>query len=138
LGQTGASAAPSVRDTTPPLASIAGLRNGRVFRHGHGPRLLKGSVVETGGVLMVKLRLERRLHGRCWYFSGRFERFRGARCGTPHREWFRIGDTASWSYLLPKRLPKGSYTVDVNAIDRAYNRDDARRAGANEVHFVVR
>jgi hypothetical protein len=99
---------------------------------------LRGSVAETGGVLMVKLRLQRRVHGHCWYFSGRFERFRGARCGVARGEWFRIGDGLTWSYLLPKRLPRGSYVLDVNAIDRAYNRDDARRAGANEVHFVVR
>ena len=32
-----------------------------------------------------------------------------------------FGTNAKWSYLLPKRLPKGSYTLDTKALDKAYN-----------------
>jgi hypothetical protein len=32
-----------------------------------------------------------------------------------------IGDDADWSYLLPSKLPKGSYVLEVKAIDAAGN-----------------
>ena len=41
------------------------------------------------------------------------------RCGGSRS--FRIGDRAEWSYLLPKRLPRGRYTIRVAAIDKAGN-----------------
>jgi hypothetical protein len=87
---------------------------------------------------MVKLRLTRNDHGRCAYFSGRKERFVPSRCGAAHGLWFGIGDRADWSYLLPSPLPRGRYVLDVNAIDKAYNRDDRRRRGGNRVVFEVR
>jgi hypothetical protein len=87
---------------------------------------------------MVKLRLTRDDNGRCAYFSGRKERFVASRCGATHGFWFAIGDRADWSYLLPSRLPRGRYVLDVNAIDKAYNRDDRRRRGGNRVVFEVR
>jgi hypothetical protein len=44
--------------------------------------------------------------------------------------FFRIGDRPDWSYLLPRRLGRGRYTLRVAAIDRAGNRA--------ETHVVVR
>ena len=52
-------------------------------------------------------------------FDGGSERFERHRCGGSRS--FRIGDRADWSYLLPKRLPKGRYTIRVVAIDNAGN-----------------
>ena len=52
-------------------------------------------------------------------FDGGSERFERHRCGGSQS--FRIGDRADWSYLLPKRLPKGRYTIRVVAIDNAGN-----------------
>jgi hypothetical protein len=142
------------RDLEAPLAAITGIADRQVFAKGHGPRTLQGragvpaagqsrqagaiAAGDPSGLLMVKLRLTRDDNGRCAYFSGRKERFVASRCGATHGFWFGIGDRADWSYLLPSRLPRGRYVLDVNAIDKAYNRDDRRRRGGNRVVFEVR
>ena len=61
----------------------------------------------------------------CAYFSGRRERFRKMRCG--RGSFLRIGDRADWSYLLPKRLGRGRYVLEVKAIDGAFNRGAVER-----------
>ena len=130
------------RDLEAPQATILDLHDGQVFAKGKGPRTLRGQVGhgagDPSGVLMVKLRLTRNDHGRCSYFSGRKERFIGTRCGATHGFWFRLGDRPDWSYLLPSQLARGRYVLDVNAIDKAYNRDDQRRRNGNRVVFFVR
>jgi len=60
------------------------------------------------------------------------------RCGAGNGSWFKIGTDGAWSYLLPQRLPAGRYVIDVNAIDKAFNRDDTRRRGSNRAVFFVR
>lgn len=139
-GTTGAGVGPA-GPVIPAAATFTGLKDGQAFTRGKGPRRLSGALRDatgTAGVLMVKLRIARRDGSRCSYFSGRSERFRPARCGVANAKWFRIGDSASWSYLLPARLPRGRYVVDVNVIDRSYNRDDRRERGRNRVIFGVR
>ena len=130
------------RDRTAPGASIRGIGEGERFARGRGPRVLQARVGDDpSGLLNVKLRLTRTDRGRCTYFSGRSERFRpnrGGRCGASRGFWFSVGDRAELSYLLPSRLPRGRYVLDVNAVDRAFNRDDARRRGGNRVVFHVR
>jgi hypothetical protein len=133
--------APLARDLRAPAASVVSIAEGRRFGHGFGPRELRVRVdPDVSGLLMVKLRLTRTDHGRCSYFSGTRERFvvtgRG-RCHASDGFWFRVGDRAETSYLLPGRLGPGRYVLDVNAIDKAYNRDDVRRRGANRVVFHV-
>ena len=125
-------------DREAPRALVTGIAEGEVFGRGRGPRELTGRVGEPSGLHAVKLRLTRRVGGRCSAWSGSKERFVRRRCGARHGWWFRIGDRADWSYLLPARLPRGRYVLDVNAIDRAYNRDDRRRRGENRVVFRVR
>jgi hypothetical protein len=125
------------RDTLSPRSTLAGVADRQAFRTGQGPRRLAGSIDEASGVLMVKLRIHRRAGRSCSYFSGRQERFRRIRCGVANAKWFTIGDRADWSYLLPARLPRGEYVIDVNAIDRAYNRDDGRERGRNRMHVRV-
>jgi hypothetical protein len=113
-------APPTARDTTAPTATIAGLRNGRVFSRKRAPRELRGTVsADPSGIKSVRLSIVRRNKGRCWAFDGRSERFERHRCGGSRS--FRIGDGAEWSYLLPKRLPRGRYTIRVAAIDKAGN-----------------
>jgi hypothetical protein len=126
------------RDLEAPLAAITGIADRQVFAAGHGPRTVRGRASDPSGLLMVKVRLTRDDHGRCSYFSGRKERFVPSRCGATHGFWFGIGDRADWSYLLPSRLSRGRYVLDVNAIDKAHNRDDLRRRGGNRVVFEVR
>lgn len=121
------------RDRVAPLAALTGLTDRRAFSAGQGPRRLSGKVQDASGVLMVKLRIHRRAGRSCSYFSGRQERFRSIRCGAANAKWFKIGDRADWSYLLPARLPRGEYVIDVNAVDTAYNRDDRRERGRNRI-----
>ena len=141
-------------DRQAPKALVTGVREGQTFARGRGPRELTGRIgvltpfapraafdtlrPDPSGLQAVKLRLTRADGGRCSAWSGTKERFVKRRCGAPHGWWFAIGDKADWSYLLPARLPRGRYVLDVNAIDKAYNRDDKRRRGENRVVFRVR
>jgi hypothetical protein len=119
-------------DTTAPLASIAGIRNGQRFSRRRAPRELRGTVSEDpSGLWAVKIRLTRKLGKRCWYFSGSKERFLKRTCGK--RYAFKVGDRAEWSYLLPSRLPRGRYVLDTYAIDNVFNRGATQR-----VRFRVR
>ena len=126
------------------------VREGQVFRRGRGPRQLRGRAGvpvggnprlladDASGISAVKLRLTRNDRGRCSAYSAKRERFVRRPCGARRGWWFGVGERANWTYLLPARLPRGRYVLDVNAIDRASNRDDARRRGENRVVFVVR
>lgn len=124
-------AGPVANDTSAPVTRLATLR--RSYARGRGPRRLAGTVTEPSGVQVVKLRLTRKRDGRCSWYSGTQERFRGGRCG--RAPWFAIGDDPTWSYLLPERLGRGSYTLEAKAVDKAFNRDDQRPA---RVRFRVR
>ena len=128
-----------VLDRTPPRATVASMKRGQVFSRTRAPKLLKGRVAENAGVLMVKLRITRTDRGRCSAYSGKRERFiRRPKCGADSGWWFKIGSEPDWEYQLASKLPRGRYVLDVNVIDRAYNRDDVRRPGENRVVFHVR
>ncbi len=60
-----------------------------------------------------------RTGGKCWTYRDTTERFKRHECGG--KWYFRIGDRAEWSYLLPRKLPKGRYTIGVMAVDKAFN-----------------
>jgi len=120
------------RDRTAPVASIAGISNGQRFSRRGAPRELRGSVTpDPSGLWAVKIRLTRRLGNTCWYFSGSREQFLKRTCGK--RYAFKVGDRADWSYLLPARLPRGSYVLDSYAIDNVFN-----RGALQTVRFRVR
>jgi hypothetical protein len=107
-------------DTTAPVASFSRLHDGQVFERRRAPRKLTGTVsADPSGLLRVRLSILRKRAGRCTAFDGELERFRPHRCGG--RRSFPIGDRANWSYLLPKRLGKGRYTLRIAAIDKAGN-----------------
>ena len=92
------------------------------FGAGRGPRRLRGLVhLGTAGLRQVKLRLTRRAGSRCEYYSGRLELFRPTPCGSGY--FFKIGDRARWSYLMPERLGPGRYLLEVAASDRNHIRD---------------
>lgn len=142
------------RDTDPPILAIDGIRDGQTFTAANAPRQLRGTAgaglavarqagaaplrQDPSGILVVKLRLTRNDGGRCSYFSGRRETFRKVRCGASHGFWFKVGSTPQWSYLLPRKLPRGRYVLDVNAVDGAGNRADKRLRNVNRVVFHVR
>jgi hypothetical protein len=117
---------PSAPDRTAPTASIDGIRDGRRFTRRRAPRELKGTVSDDpSGLWAVKIRLTRRLNGKCWYFSGSREQFVKRTCGKQYA--FKVGDRAQWSYLLPARLPRGRYVLSTYAIDNAFNRGEEQR-----------
>jgi hypothetical protein len=121
-------------DKTAPRGTLAGFKDHQVFTS--GPRDLRGSfAADPSGIRTVKLRLTKRVGKRCWYFSGKQERFRGTRCG--RGAYFAIGDRADWSYLLPAQLGPGRYVLDAVAIDGAGNRTPLQR-GSTRVVFSVR
>ena len=80
---------------------------------------------DASGLWAVKIRLTRRLDGKCWYFSGSREQFLKRTCGKQHA--FKVGDRAEWSYLLPARLPRGRYVLSTYAIDNAFNHGEESR-----------
>jgi hypothetical protein len=117
---------PSMPDTTAPAATIAGIRDGQRFSRRRAPRELHGTAsTDPSGLWAVKIRLTRKLGKTCWYFSGSKERFLKRRCGKKYA--FKVGETPEWSYLLPARLPRGRYVLDVYAIDNAFNHGTAQR-----------
>ncbi|MGH2840909.1 MAG: hypothetical protein ACRDKY_08810 [Solirubrobacteraceae bacterium] len=133
-------------DRTPPAITILGIVDNKRYARRQAPRRLRARIApDPSGLLAVKLRLTRNAGGgRCTYFSGRSERLRrnrlidGSRCGATRGHWFGVGDRQEVDYLLPKRLPRGRYVLDVNAIDKAYNRADKRKRGHNRIVFHVR
>jgi hypothetical protein len=126
-------------DREAPRATITGIAEGTSFARGKAPRRLTVTIAsDPSGLQVVKLRLTRTDGPHCTYYSGRSERFRVAPCGVNRASWFAVGDREQVDYLLPQALGRGRYVLDVNAVDKAHNRDDARRRGGNRVVFHVR
>src|SRR3954469_2358711 len=137
-GAAGQGVAGVAVDRTAPRARLLSPRSGHVYRFAKfSPRLIRVAVAESGsGVRSVKVRLTRRVGNRCFSFSGRRERFIGAKCGRGF--FFTVSDRADFTYLLPERLGRGHYVLDVEAIDRAFNRDSVGDRGRNRSVFDVR
>jgi hypothetical protein len=121
----------------PDLAQIAGIVTGHVFARRSAPRLLRGLVkVPAGGTLReVRISLRRQAGKRCFSFSGTRGQFVRSRCATT--SFFSVGDSLSFSYLLPARLPAGRYVYDIEAID-AGGHASALSSGTSHVVFRVR
>jgi hypothetical protein len=123
-------------DSGPPNARVRGIKNGRVFRHGKGPRVLHGAVgASPAGLRAVRMSLQRKVDGRCQAFSVPRAKFVKRRCGG--HPSFKVSRDGDFSYQLPKRLTRGRYDLRMVAVDRAGHRDRVRR-GRNRVVFTVR
>lgn len=118
---------------------IASIKEGKRFAKGAGPRELAGRVdPEPSGVKDVQLRLTRSNGARCARYDGAKERFvKTKRCGAKRGTWFSVGDRADWTYLLPAKLGKGRYVLDLRVTDKAGNQDAALARGRNRVVFTV-
>jgi hypothetical protein len=128
----------AVVDRTAPRARLLSPRNGHTYRLARfSPRLIHVAVAESGsGVRTVKIRLTRRVGNRCFSYSGTRDRFIGAKCGGGF--FFSVGSKSDFTFLLPQRLGRGHYVLDVEAIDRAFNRDTVGDRGRNRSVFDVR
>jgi hypothetical protein len=128
--------APAVKDTTPPVIHVLSPQSGKTYAN--GPRVLSGTIDETGGVAQVFLRLRATDGGnltsasRCRWFSGKRGVFTHRTVPCSKARFFRVGSDTRFSYLLPARLRKGKYVLDVKVLDRAYN------AGRSSVPFGVK
>jgi hypothetical protein len=128
--------AAALKDTTPPVVRITTLTPGKTYKR--GPRVLSGDVDDAGGVAQVFLRLRATNGGkmmaasRCRWFSGKREVFSHRAVPCSRARFFRVGSDPHFSYLLPARLGKGRYVLDVKVLDRAYN------AGRVAVPFKVK
>ena len=128
--------APAVKDTTPPVVHVSSLTPNKTYDR--GPRVLSGTVDESGGIAQVFLRLRATDGGnltaasRCRWFSGKRGVFTHRTVPCAKARFFRVGTDSKFSYLLPARLGRGKYVLDVKVLDRAYN------AGRSAVPFKVR
>jgi hypothetical protein len=145
-GSTGASngsspagnASPVVPSYKGPYAIVPylnSLTDGHVYKHGHAPRVLSGSVFAHTTVSSVSLTLRRSYRHRCYSFDGVTTRFVHARCGTGHP--FEVSSNGTFSYLLPSALAPGRYVLDIEASDAAGNRTALAR-GTSRIVFYVR
>jgi hypothetical protein len=108
---------------------------GRVYAHGHAPRLIVGAVSAHSAVSSVSVKLRRRYGGRCYAFDGTTATFRRATCG--HASAFKVSSNALFSYFLPFALAPGRYVLDIEATDVAGNRTSLAR-GTSRIVFYVR
>jgi hypothetical protein len=127
---------PAVKDTTAPVVHVSSISPNKTYAR--GPRVLSGSVDESGGIAQVFMRLRATDGGnltaasRCHWFSGKRGVFTHRTVACARARFFRVGTNAKFSYLLPSRLGRGRYVLDVKVLDRASN------AGRSSVPFRVR
>jgi len=110
----------AIKDRLAPSLALRGIRRGKRFHHGHGPRKLSGTAHDAGGLYQIYFELTRRTHAGCRWYSAKRSVFTRARHSC-HARFQRLGTKAPWSYLLPKRLPRGKYTLVEKAIDHSFN-----------------
>jgi hypothetical protein len=116
------------------VASAGSVGEGRVYRHGHAPRVLAGAVNAHTAVVGVSISLRRRFHGRCYAYDGAGERFVHARCG--HDAFFALSSASGFSYLLPFALPRGRYVFDIEGVDAWGNHTTLARGSSRIVFYV--
>jgi hypothetical protein len=126
-------------DHTAAQARITSVREQQRFAKGKGPRTLAGTVAtDPAGLRSVQLRLTRNDSGRCSRYDDEREQFRRTRhCRATAGKWFSAGDRNAWSYLLPSKLGRGRYVLDVRTFDGAGNIDNTLQRGRNRVVFRV-
>jgi hypothetical protein len=127
------------KDTVPAYAKVTAVAEGKKYAKGKGPRQLGGTVEADGsGLADVRLRLTRTDGRKCSTYDGKTETFKTIKkCGAAHGTWFSVGSSASWSYLLPSKLGRGRYVLDVMVVDKAGNQTTRLARGTSRVVFTV-
>ena len=118
---------------------ITSIKEGARFAKGKGPRELKGRTdTEPSGIKDIRLRLTRNDRGTCGRYDGTREAWvKMKRCGATHGTWFSVGSRADWRYLLPAKLGRGRYVLDLRVVDGKGNADTKLARGRNRVVFTV-
>lgn len=120
-------------------AAITAIAEGKKYKKGAGPRELAGKVAADGsGLSDVRLRLTRTDGKKCATYDGKTEKFKTIKkCGATHGVWFSVGPKADFTYLLPSKLGRGRYVLDVEVVDKAGNTTQALARGTSRVVFTV-
>jgi hypothetical protein len=120
-------------------AAITGVSEGKKYKKGAGPRELAGKVANDGsGLADVRLRLTRNDGGACSTYDGKTEKFKTLKkCGASHGTWFSVGAKQDFTYLLPSKLGRGRYVLDVQVVDKAGNTTKSLARGSSRVVFFV-
>ncbi|HWI75257.1 MAG TPA: DUF4430 domain-containing protein [Baekduia sp.] len=126
-------------DKTVAYAAITAVTEGKQYAKGKGPRQLGGTVEKDGsGIADIRLRLTRNDRGACSTYDGKTEKFKAMKkCGATHGTWFSVGTDAAWTYLLPSKLGRGRYVLDVLVVDKAGNKTRQLARGTSRVVFTV-
>lgn len=113
-----------------------GVLPGHVYSPRHAPRVLSGRVVSTVPITSISIKLRRSYRGRCWSYNATRERLQRVRCG--RGSFFKVSSGgASFSYLLPFKLPPGHYEFDVKASDAAGDHS-VPILGSSRIAFYVK
>ncbi|WCB93603.1 hypothetical protein DSM104299_02319 [Baekduia alba] len=120
-------------------ARLTGIAEGKKYAKGKGPRQLTGAVSADGsGIADIRLRLTRTDGRKCSTYDGKTEKFKAIKkCGATHGVWFSVGTDPLWSYLLPSKLGRGRYVLDVAVADKAGNKTAQLARGTSRVVFTV-
>jgi hypothetical protein len=120
-------------------ATITGVSEGKKYKKGAGPRELSGKVAsDFSGIADVKLRLTRTDGRNCSTYDGKTEKFKALKkCGAARGVWFSVGAKQEFTYLLPSKLGRGRYVLDVEVTDKAGNTTKSLARGTSRVVFFV-
>ena len=114
------------------------MSEGKKYKKGAGPRELSGKVANDGsGIADVRLRLTR-TDGRNARPRRQDREVQGLKkCGASHGVWFSVGAKQEFTYLLPSKLGRGRYVLDVEVTDKAGNTTKSLARGRSRVVFFV-
>ncbi len=120
-------------------AAITAVSEGKKYKKGAGPRELAGKVANDGsGIADVRLRLTRTDGRKCATYDSKTEKFKALKkCGAAHGVWFSVGAKQEFTYLLPSKLGRGRYVLDVEVTDKAGNTTKSLARGTSRVVFFV-
>lgn len=120
-------------------AAITAISEGKKYKKGAGPRELSGKVAsDFSGIADVRLRLTRNDRGKCSTYDGKTEKLKALKkCGAARGVWFSVGAKQEFNYLLPSKLGRGRYVLDVEVADKAGNTTKSLARGTSRVVFFV-
>ena len=120
-------------------AAITSVSEGKKYKKGAGPRELAGKVADDfSGIADVRLRLTRTDGRKCATYDGKTEKFKTLKkCGASRGVWFSVGAKQAFTYLLPSKLGRGRYVLDVEVTDKAGNTTKSLARGTSRVVFFV-
>jgi hypothetical protein len=130
---------PETTPVRPVPTGLTGVIEGKKYAKGKGPRELAGHAnAPAGGLRDVRLRLTRTDGRACATFDAKKETFVAMRrCGAVHGTWFSVGAKSDFRYLLPTKLPRGRYVLDLQVQNTAGKAATRLARGTTRLVFTV-